>query len=87
MEPFVKQLEFTKDNQLTRWWPLGKERTVVLDPVRNFGLPTAATSGVLAQVLTRSLKANKSIEEVARWYEVQPDEVRDVVEFEGRLAA
>ena len=87
VEPFLKELEFAKDNQLARWWPLGKERAVVLDPVRNFGQPTAASSGIPTQVLARSLKANTSIEAVARWYEVQPDEVRDAVEFERRLAA
>ena len=87
VEPFFKQLEFSPDQQLLRWWPLGRERNVVLDPARNFGQPRVAMSGVPTHVLAESLKANGSAEEVARWYEVRPEEVRDAADFEARLAA
>jgi uncharacterized protein (DUF433 family) len=87
VQPFLKELEFADDNYLSRWWPLGKDRSVVVDPVRNFGQPTVAKSGVPTQVLARSLAANNSIDVVARWFEVQREEVRDAVEFEQKLAA
>jgi uncharacterized protein (DUF433 family) len=87
VQPFLKQLEFADDNCLSRWWPLGRDRSVVVDPVRNFGQPTVAKSGVPTDVLARSLAANNSVEIVAQWFEVQPDEVRDAVEFEQKLAA
>ncbi|MBL9199724.1 MAG: hypothetical protein JNL39_04415 [Opitutaceae bacterium] len=83
--PFLKELEF--DHGITRWWPLGRERAVVVDPVRNLGQPTANLSGVPTRVLARSVVANGSIESVARWYEVTPEEVRDAVAFEQALAA
>ena len=87
VEPFFKQLEFSPDQQLLRWWPLGRQRAVVLDPSRNFGQPSVAKSGVPTHVLAESLKANGSADEVARWYEVQPEEVRDAAAFEAGLAA
>lgn len=84
--PFLRELEF--DHGVTRWWPLGKERAVVVDPERNLGQPTVTRSGVPTRVLANSVKANAgSIESVARWFEVAPDEVRDAVEFEARLLA
>lgn len=83
---FLKDLEFT-DEQLARWWPLGKSRHVVVDPARNLGQPTGLTSGVPTRILARSIKANSSVDSVARWYEVLPDEVRDAAEFEASLAA
>ncbi|MEY2526579.1 MAG: hypothetical protein QOE73_1350 [Verrucomicrobiota bacterium] len=84
VETFLKELEFSGSDII--WWPLGKERQIVVDPKRNFGQPTVARSGVPSQVLARSVKANASQEVVARWYEVQPEEIRDAVEFEGSLA-
>jgi len=85
VEPFFKQLEFD-DTTLARWWPLGRERTVVVDPVRNFGQPCAAQAGVPTQVLSQSVKANDgAVDQVAEWYEITPDEVRDAVEFEAGL--
>jgi len=83
--PFLKKLDF--DHGIARWWPLGKKRMVVVDPVRNLGQPTAARSGVPTRVLARSFKANGSVESVVRWFEVAPGEVRDAVKFEQTLAA
>ena len=83
--PFLKELDFKQG--YTRWWPLGKQRAVVLDPVRNLGQPTVAMAGIPTRVLARSVKANGgSVELVARWYEVTADEVRDALEFETGFA-
>jgi uncharacterized protein (DUF433 family) len=84
VEPFRKELEFSGNDVI--WWPLGKQRQIVLDPKRNFGQPTVTRSGVPTATLARSVKANSSQEIVARWYEVHPDEVNDAVEFEESLA-
>lgn len=84
VETFLKELEFSGDDII--WWPLGRDRQIVLDPRRNFGQPTVTKSGVPSAVLSRSVRANSSREIVAKWYEVQLDEVRDAVEFEESLA-
>ena len=84
VQDFLKELEFSGNDIV--WWPLGKGKQVVIDPRRNFGQPTVAKSGVPAITLARSVKANSSVNVVARWYEVQRDEVRDAVEFEDSLA-
>jgi uncharacterized protein (DUF433 family) len=84
VQDFLKELEFSGSDII--WYPLGKNRQIVIDPRRNFGQPTVMKSGVPAATLARSVKANSSQEVVARWYEVHPDEVRDAVEFEEALA-
>jgi uncharacterized protein (DUF433 family) len=84
VQDFLKELEFSGDDIV--WWPLGKGRQIIVDPRRNFGQPTVAKSGVPAITLARSVKANSSVDVVARWYEVQRDEVCDAVEFEELLA-
>ena len=84
VQTFLKELEFSGDDII--WWPLGKQRKIVVDPRRNFGQPTVARSGVPAETLARSVKANASQDLVARWYEVKPEEVRDPVEFARSLA-
>jgi len=83
VQDFLK-VEFSGDDIV--WWPLGKGRQIIVDPRRNFGQPTVAKSGVPAITLARSVKANSSVDVVARWYEVQRDEVCDAVEFEELLA-
>lgn len=84
VQDFLKELEFSGSDII--WWPLGRQRQIVVDPKRNFGQPTTARSGVPSQILARSVKANASRDLVAKWYEVQPEEIRDAIEFEESLA-
>jgi uncharacterized protein (DUF433 family) len=86
-EPFLKQLDFREGSMLERWWPLGIDHHVVLDPRKNFGQPTMCEEGVATQVLAESVRANGSVEEVARWYEISPQSVREAIEYEQSLAA
>lgn len=87
VRPFLKELEFGEGNILERWWPMGKNKLVAIDPKRNFGQPTIFRDGVPTKILAKSVKANGSVEEVARWYEVNPQSVADAVEYEQKLAA
>jgi uncharacterized protein (DUF433 family) len=86
-KPFLKQLEFTGGNVLERWWPLGIDHPVVVDPKRNFGQPTISKDGVRTQVLAASVRASNSIDEVARWYQISPRSVQEAVDYEQSLVA
>ena len=87
IRPFLNDLEFTPSEIPERWWPLGIDRLVALDPRRNFGQPSIFRDGIPTQVLARSARANGSIAEVARWFEISSDSVREAVEFEQGLVA
>jgi uncharacterized protein (DUF433 family) len=86
-KPFLKQLEFKDGTILERWWPLGTEHPIVVDPRKNFGQPTIITDGIPTQILAKSYRANGSFEEVAKWYEINPQSVQEAVEYEQSLAA
>jgi uncharacterized protein (DUF433 family) len=80
----VQQLDWA-DDQVCGYWPLGRNRRVVLDPARAFGQPTDPASGVPTRALHGAFTAGEPVEEVARWYQVDPQAVRDAVEFEEGL--
>jgi uncharacterized protein (DUF433 family) len=85
--PFLKQLEFKDGTTLERWWPLGIDKQIVVDPKKNFGQPTISNEGIATQVLAETVRANGSVEEVARWYEISPQSVQQAVDYEQSLAA
>lgn len=85
VQDFLKELEFSGSDIL--WYPLGKDRQIVIDPRHNFGQPTVTKSGVPTSVLARSVKTNGSVQVVSHWFEVSEREIRDAIEFEARLAA
>jgi len=87
IRPFLKNVEFDSTRMPRRWWPRGKRRQVALDPRRSFGHPIMFREGIPTRVLVRSVRANDSIEEVARWFEINPQSVQEAVDYERALAA
>lgn len=82
--PYLRGLEFN-DDIVIRWYPR-RDRRVVIDPTQSFGQPVVR-EGVPTRILARSFRTERSIERVARWYDVDSSSVRAAVEFERRLAA
>ena len=85
IEPSFKDVDL--DLEITRWWPLGKQRSVVLDPQRSFGGPIASSSGISTATLALAAERHGSPRAAARWYPPATErEVRDAIAFERRLA-
>ncbi len=85
--PLYEGLEYDHFDKLRRWWPLGLDRSIVLDPKRRFGQPITKEEGVPTKVLAAAFIADRSRHAVADWYQVGVQAVDDAVEFEQLLAA
>jgi uncharacterized protein (DUF433 family)/DNA-binding transcriptional MerR regulator len=79
-------LEYSSYEELLRWWPLGKDRRVLVDPKRNFGQPITP-EGIPTHVLAKARRAEGEDARVADWYRVDIQSVRDAAEFERQLQA
>lgn len=76
------------DDGAIRWFPLGKRKTIVLDPALQFGTPVVSHAGVPTDTIYASyLAEGKDKDMVARVFDLTPRMVADAVEFEERLAA
>jgi uncharacterized protein (DUF433 family) len=74
------------DDIASRWWPLGFNRTVVLDPATVFGTPRIANTRVPTATIAEALRAEgggeAAVSAVADWFGLSPDQVRDARDFE-----
>jgi hypothetical protein len=85
IEPSFRDVDL--DVQITRWWPLGKRRSVVVDPARSLGTPISGRSGIPTATLALAVERHGTPVEAARWYPpATAREVRDAIAFEQRLA-
>lgn len=75
------------DDIVVRWRPLEGRQSIVIDPQRAFGQPIASHYGVPTVVLADAVKAEGSVAQVTRLYDVSASAVRDAVRFEHSLAA
>ncbi len=80
-DPFREELEMNERDEVCRWWPMGRQRYVVLDPTRMGGRPITARTGVPVAVICAAISAGMKPEQVAAAYELQPDEIADALAF------
>jgi uncharacterized protein (DUF433 family) len=84
IEPTFLDVDIEND-LVRRWWPLGLDRRVVLDPERRFGRPIVSGSGVPVQTLCEAFARMNSVSAVANWYELDEEEVEDALQMKDRL--
>lgn len=76
------------DDLACRWYPLGRERPIVVDPAVGWGSPVVVGTRIFTRTLASAVRAeNNDFEQVARLYELPPEAVHAAVEYEGLLAA
>lgn len=86
-EPLMREVEFHPQTSLAeRWWPLGRDREVVLDPAVMFGAPVIAGSRVRTN-LAAAMAAVSSAAATAAAFGIPESGVRAAVELERRLKA
>ena len=83
----AEKVEFSDAEEPIRWWPLGPDRRVVVDPARAFGAPIVAREGVQTYLLAKAAGIEGDAALVADWYHVDLDAVRDAIDFENGLRA
>jgi uncharacterized protein (DUF433 family) len=81
------QLDFGAGDTPQRWFPLGLNRSVVIDPERALGAPIIGSSGIPTSVLANTAAAEGSIDRVAEMFEVDVQAVTDAVEYEAARSA
>ena len=85
----AQQIEFESPEGLARrWYPLGRNRPVVLDPMVAYGAPSVAGRGVkTTNIHDLYVAEGENLASVRAWWELSDDEIRAAVDFERQLAA
>lgn len=81
IKQFYRNLDFDKDEIATRFWPMGKETAVVVDPARKFGSPVLADNNIYPETLYQHFLAGDPVNYLAHIYEISEKEVEDAIKF------
>ena len=85
----AKKIEFDRSTAMARrWFPLGRDFPVVVDPLISFGRPALLRRGVAtANVYDLYLAERQDISATSNWLGIAVGDARAAVEFEQQLAA
>jgi len=83
--PFREELEMDDDDTVIRWWPLGQDLSIVLDPTRGWGRPIIARNGLPSSVVWYASQSRLKTSDSAVWFEISSDELDDALAFESSM--
>lgn len=84
IRPTLVKIEFdSKSNSPIRFYPVGKDRKVVIDPKFQFGQPTILGTGIRAEIINDLFLGGTTIENICQLYDVNQQEVEDVIFYFG----
>jgi uncharacterized protein (DUF433 family) len=86
LDPFLETVEY--ENELVRrWWPLGRDVGILVDPDYGFGLPVIAGTGIRTEIIAERKRAGDSTKEITYDFGVTPDQIEDALRWEMPDAA
>jgi uncharacterized protein (DUF433 family) len=86
LDPFLDTVEY-ENEVVRRWWPLGRDYKVVIDPDYGFGLPVIEGTGVRTEIIAERARAGDSTDEITYDFGVTPDQIEDALRWEMPDAA
>ena len=86
IEEFCHKIDFDKDAYALRYWPLGKEKNIVVDPRHQLGQPTVKNTNILAETLYSMYTSGEKISFISSLYDVPENDVKASIEFFKKAA-
>lgn len=78
---FCQKIEFSESKLAERYYPLGKEYPIMVDPHHQFGQPVIEKTNILAETIYYMFKAGESKKVIGNLYELNAEEVDAAIEF------
>jgi uncharacterized protein (DUF433 family) len=86
LDPFLDTLDYQNDFA-RRWWPLGRDDLVVVDPNYGFGSPVIVGSGLRTELVGERREVGDPPEVIAYDFNLTPEQVKSALKMEDKLAA
>jgi len=78
---FIEKITFDDKRLARKFYPLGKNKSVVLNPENQCGQPIIDGTNILTATLFEYYRGNESIETIAKLFELSEENVKDAIEF------
>jgi uncharacterized protein (DUF433 family) len=86
VQDYAKKIDFDSADLAERYWPLGKHRQVVVDPLHQFGMPTIAGTNINTHTIRSMYLSGESPEILSGLFNIPLSAVQDALDLHGREA-
>jgi len=81
----LSQLEYEYE-LANRWWPVGKNIPIVVDPQISAGLPVVEGRGITVEAIHKRFKANQKMDFIAKDFDLEFGIVEEVIRYAEKVA-
>ncbi len=87
LEQFFKKIDFSEKDLAQRFWPMGKDHHIVVDPHHQFGQPVITGTNITAATIFSMYESGESTSTIGILYDLTEKQVEDAIFFCKRKAA
>jgi uncharacterized protein (DUF433 family) len=84
VKDYLLEIDFNEIDfpfQALRWYPMGREKSIVLDPQICFGEPTIEHTRIPVESIYTDFLGEKSVNRVASWFGIDKDKAQNAISF------
>ena len=81
LQVFLDKIEFNDNNIASKFYPLGKDKNIVVDPKCQFGQPTIKDTNIKTQSIFSLYKGGETEENISILYDLSVEKVKDAIDF------
>lgn len=78
---FLTKVDFGNKKMATKFYPLSRDKTVVVNPQNQFGQPIIEDTNILTDTIYDLHLGGDSSEMICKLYDITPQNVKDAIEF------
>ncbi len=87
IEDFCKKIEFSDTQLAEKYYPLGKNHSIVVDPHHQFGQPTIVDTNILAETIFSLHSAGESNAFLSKLYQLPEKDIEAAISLFNKRAA
>jgi len=83
---FANKIDFDDHKIAERFWPAGKQSSVVVDPHHQFGQPVIEGTNINTEVIFSMYESGEPIDAIGILYDITEKDIKDVISFHKKAA-
>lgn len=87
LKEFSVKIEFSDTKIAERFWPLGRNRAIVVDPHHKFGQPVLKGTNINTATIYAMYSSGEQIATISELYDISAEEIQDAIAFSKQSAA
>lgn len=83
---FANKIDFNANKVAERFWPAGKQSSVVVDPHHQFGQPIIEGTNINTEVIYSMYESGEPVSSIGILYDITEKDIKDVIRFYKKAA-